>query len=95
MRRNNSSSCYGNAYFTNSVQVYGTSYTVSLTNDIISNFEDQQILKIKTPNDMPTTSVTLYKFNEKPIDTLLQSGKYYELLYDEPNDRFIVNEERV
>lgn len=33
--------------------------------------------------------------NGKPIDTLLQNNKYYELLYDEPNDRFIAHEERV
>ena len=33
--------------------------------------------------------------NGKPIDTILQSGKYYELMFDEPNDRFIAHEERV
>ena len=34
-------------------------------------------------------------FNNKSIDTLLQYDKYYELLYDETNDRFIAEEVRV
>lgn len=33
--------------------------------------------------------------NNKQLDTLLQNNKYYELLYDQPNDRFIAYEKRV
>lgn len=33
--------------------------------------------------------------NEKPIDTILKNNAFYELLFDEPNDRFIAYEMRV
>lgn len=52
---------------------------------------DNQILLIKPSF---TGSVKDNTLNDKQIDTLLQSNKYYELLYDQPNDRFLAYETR-
>lgn len=52
---------------------------------------DNQILLIKPSF---TGSVKNNTLNDKQIDTLLKSNKYYELLYDEQNNRFIAEEVR-
>ena len=71
-----------------------TTYTNHITSGNYSNFENGQIVNIQTPV-LPSQSVVANTFNGEQVDTLLQSNKYYELLYDKPNDRFIAHEERV
>lgn len=53
---------------------------------------DKQILKATVSYNGSAFDNTL---NGKQIDTVLQSGHYYELMFDEPNDRFIAYEARV
>lgn len=89
---------------------YRTSLTLQLNdfkvlhttviNDIVSNdydynFSNNQIINIQATNDIVTSGVDKNTFNSVNIDTLLEPNKYYELLYDEPNDRFIAEEVRV
>lgn len=63
------------------------------TQDVATNFKNNEVIEINTPN-FDTTDVVQNTFNTISVDTLLQPNKYYELLYDETNDRFIAEEAR-
>lgn len=80
-----------------------TSFTFYMT-----DFKYDATTNKYTYNDVPTKNREILKcyveyegsasnntLNNKQIDTILGSGKYYELMYDESNDRFIAHEERV
>lgn len=79
----------------NSVTVYLTDFTFDskinkFTYNEIPN-KNNEILKVCVNYDGDASENTL---NGKPIDTILLSGHYYELMYDETNDRFIAEEVR-
>lgn len=66
------------------------------TIDSLSNeYDNNQILNIKTNSIDTTQTISYCKVNNINCDSILQSNRFYELLYDETNDRFIAEEVRV
>lgn len=84
-----------NCFFYGTVQVQATQYSNDLQLNGFNNFVDNQVLDIITPSDLPTTSIYGNTLNGIDIDTLLQPNKYYELLYNESQNKFIAEEVRV
>ncbi|MCQ2911399.1 MAG: hypothetical protein MJ244_04340 [Clostridia bacterium] len=70
--------------------------TVVLTNKFIDNtfdgFINQQMYKIKPIINVSGSEANT--FNDIKIDTLLENNKYYELLYDQLQNKFIAEEVR-
>ncbi len=61
--------------------------TINVANDFINN----QIIKIQSKNVLQCSD---NYFKNILIDTILENNKYYELLYDQTNNRFIAEEVR-
>lgn len=78
-------------YFKNIKKQISFQRNLFYSTNIPNNFINNQVVNISTGNVLE--SFDNY-FNNIAIDTLLQNNKYYELLYDEPNNRFIAEEVR-
>lgn len=58
-----------------------------------SNFVDNQIINVYTPN-YEISSLSSMTLNDIGIDSVLQPNKYYELVYNEDQNKFIAEEVR-
>ncbi len=59
-----------------------------------TNFKENEIILINTPSNVVTTGVGGNTFNGVEIDSILEASKYYELVYNETQNKFIAEEVR-
>lgn len=68
-------------------------YDFVLDNNTSTFINNQRVL-INTSNDLDNSGVISEKLNNKELDSILEANKYYELVYNSSQNKFIAQEVR-
>ncbi len=92
----NARTASGTGYvFISKLYIDASEYINKYTIDTLIDYDiNNKRLLVNTPNNVSLTSTIQNTLNEVEIDTILQANKYYELVYNEAQDKFICEEVR-